>query len=173
MSQKMITAFCDGACKGNPGHGGWGAAFFVYTSSRAIAYTSYGGKNKTTNQEMELQAMLEVLKLCPLNSNICIMGDSKYVLEGLIKGGMKGTVTLVKENVKFTGRLDDWIANSWKKADKKPPIHLQIWKDIVEACKNQLCSGSVLQFEWVKGHSKNPGNDLADQLANQGAAENK
>lgn len=178
--RRVITAFCDGACKGNPGVGGWGAVAIEIDGETLteINWVAYGGKKKTTNQEMELQAMFECLRVCPFNSDIKIKGDNQYVLKGIINGGISGSVKRNSPDgpVVFTGWIGSWRPRRegpWKKADGKTPSHLELWKAIALLCEKHIESGSTLEFEWVKGHSGDPGNELADQLANLGASKYK
>lgn len=187
--RRVVNAFCDGACKGNPGYGGWGAvAMESTTEGPEIHWIAYGGAKKTTNQEMELQAMFECLRICPFNSDIKITGDNQYVLKGLVNGGVSGHVkrSSPKGPVIFTGWIGGWRPKSalsgtskgapsgaWKKADGKPPMHLELWKAIALLCEKHIESGSTLEFAWTKGHAGDEGNELADQLANLGAAKYK
>ena len=181
-SRRSVNAFCDGACKGNPGYGGWGAAVFEDVPGVNVLYCwqSYGGKKRTTNQEMELTAMLEVLRLSPKGADIKITGDNKTVLKGLIAekivdSGKFGRVDSAdgKGHLVFTGWLQSWIKKGWKKADGKPPSSLELWKEVVAECEFHIKEGSTLEFAWTKGHNGDPGNELADHLANLGAAEYK
>lgn len=182
--RRIVNAFCDGACKGNPGYGGWGAVVFetpIDENSPEIHWIAYGGAKKTTNQEMELQAMFECLRICPFNSDIKITGDNQYVLKGLVNGGVSGHVkrSSPKGPVIFTGWIGGWRpkgapgGGAWKKADGKPPMHLELWKAIALLCEKHIESGSTLEFAWTKGHAGDEGNELADQLANLGAAKYK
>ena len=175
---RKIEAFCDGACKGNPGYGGWGVAVFETVNGNDFCWQRYGGKKMTTNQEMELKAMLEALKLCSKGAQIKITGDNQTVLKGLINGGVSGTITSKKGNAVFSGWIGGWtktsgISGSWKKADGKPPSSLELWRCVAQECNEHIKAGSTLEFAWTKGHNGDPGNELADELANKGAAEFK
>ena len=166
-----IEGFCDGACKGNPGRGGWGCVYIQTTSTGTqLRWARIGGKRKTTNQEMELSAFFEILRLIPTGKKIKIYSDSMFVLKGLIKDGLNGFIDfgLLKKDVNFTGWLGSWKQNGWVKNDGKPIAHLQIWKGIVSECERHLKNGSIIEVQWVKGHSGIEGNDLADELANAG-----
>jgi ribonuclease HI len=181
MKRLQIKAYCDGACKGNPGRGGWGVVYYLDLGLRSPAqWSAYGGKRMATNNEMELTAFLEVLKLCPTGADIIIHPDSEYVLKAIIKGGKSGDIGFVrrklskgteraeKGEVVFTGYLDYWIRNGWKKKDKKPVKNLELWKRVVEECYRHLLEGSTLKCIWVKGHAGCEGNEVADNLANLG-----
>ena len=139
-------------------------------------WSAYGGKTVTTNNEMELTAFLEVLKLCPSGADITIYPDSEYVTKALVKGGKEGDICFLKRklgrgmqgDVVFTGYLGCWIPNGWKKKDKNPVKNLELWKCVVEECKRHLSEGSTLKCVWVKGHGTCEGNNVADKLANLG-----
>jgi ribonuclease HI len=182
--RRNINAFCDGACKGNPGYGGWGAvAIETSPDTPEFYWIAHGGKKKTTNQEMELQAMFECLRICPFNSDIKITGDNQTVLKGLVNGGISGKVERagggLKGPVIFTGWIGKWkpkpgsSSNQWKKADGKPPSSLELWKAVALLCEKHIESGSTLEFAWTRGHNGDEGNELADQLANLGASKYK
>jgi ribonuclease HI len=167
MKRNKIIGYSDGACKGNPGPGGWGA-FISYTSRKGNLEwqnLDFGGKKKTTNQEMELYGALKLLHLCPstASNDIILRLDSKYVLGGLISGGVKGNLS--KGDQVFTGWISGWLKNNWKNGEVK---YIDVWKDIMAICEYHLSLGSTIQFEWVKGHSGEEGNELADTLANFG-----
>lgn len=182
MKRLQIKAYCDGACKGNPGRGGWGVVYYLDLGDGHTAqWSTYGGKKRTTNNEMELTAFLETLKLCPTGADITIHSDSReYVLKSVIKGGESGHIGFVRRKlskcktreergeVVFTGYLDFWIQNEWKKKDKKPVKNLELWKKVVDECRRHLSEGSTLQCIWVKGHNGCEGNEVADNLANLG-----
>lgn len=173
MNRFTLKVYTDGACKVNPGRGGWGVVYYLKRSNITISVHNFGGKMKTTNQEMELTAFLEALKLSPKNSDLLIHIDSKYVLNSLIKGN-EGYIECKKRKMGndvdpiFTGWLNAWIKNGWKKKDGKTISHEKLWKDVVCQCKNHLQYGSTIKCIWVKGHSGNKGNDMADILANLG-----
>lgn len=169
-SRKNITGYCDGACKGNPGRGGWGCTYRYETETAIIEWTFYGGQRHTTNGEMELKAMYKLLKYIPVGNDITIYSDNKYVLDGMISGGKDGRVSSRKlgNDVVFTGYLTGWIAKGWKKAQGDAVKHISLWKKIVARCQEHISGGSTLHLLWVKGHSGDEGNDLADLLANFG-----
>lgn len=134
----LITIFCDGACSGNPGVGGWGC--IVDTDGQRHEYS--GGERHTTNNKMELQALIEALKNSPQEGQLKIVTDSEYLAKGVTQW-MKG-----------------WIRNGWKTASKQPVKNQEQWREI-----NQLLAGRDYTFEWVKGHSGHEENERCDELA--------
>ena len=141
---KVINIYTDGACKGNPGPGGWGAILECGDYKKEI----YGGHKLTTNNIMELTAVIESLKLIKKKSSINIITDSQYVKNG----------------------ISDWIKNwklkGWKTANKKPVKNKDLWI-ILDKLNNE----HSIKWLWVKGHSGHPGNERADYLANKGINE--
>ena len=133
--------YTDGACKGNPGIGGWG----VFIQKENEQNDLYGFDAKTTNNKMELKAVIEGLKIIHPKTNVTIITDSQYVKNGINQW------------------IFNWKKNGWKTAAKKPVKNMDLWKELDDLVENR----SVF-WEWVKGHSGNPGNDRADQLANKG-----
>ena len=168
--RKDIVGYCDGACKGNPGPGGWGAMMEYTYGLSPIRWTACGGKSKTTNQEMELMGMLELLRLIDVGNDITIHSDSQFVLKGLIDGGKDGHLTIKGQTVVLTGWSKKWRDTQWLKSDGEPVKHISLWKEIISACQDHLLGGSTLHFLWVKGHNGNEGNTIADKLANRGIA---
>lgn len=141
----MIKIYTDGACKGNPGPGGWGALIISSSGKKEI----YGGEEKTTNNRMELSAVIEALKaiddqVCPLT----IFTDSTYVLKGMSEW-IKG-----------------WKSNNWISSNKKPVKNKDLWVIL-----DSLAALHEIKWVWVKGHSGHPENDRADFLANMGVGE--
>ena len=138
---KIINIYTDGACKGNPGPGGWGAILEYGDYKKEI----YGGHKLTTNNIMELTAVIESLKLIKKKSSINIITDSQYVKNG----------------------ISDWIKNwklkGWKTANKKPVKNKELWIAL-----DDLTIKHHIKWDWVKGHTGHAGNERADQLANQG-----
>jgi ribonuclease HI len=168
-----ISGYSDGACKGNGkpgfGDGGWGAVLFVPTGGAIFQFVDYGGKKQTTNQVMELEGMLNLLRLCiPSEKNYLLHTDSTYVLGGLIGQTKDGEVTKGTTSAVFKGYLGAWLRNGWKKVDKTPVKNSELWKAIVVECNRLVLAGTVLSFKWIKGHSGDKGNDMADELANLG-----
>ncbi len=140
-----VTLFTDGACRGNPGPGGWGV-FLEYQDTQKKLY---GFATETTNNRMEMMAVIEALKALKRPCDIDLNTDSKYVLQGI------------------TEWIVGWKKNGWKTAAKKPVKNVDLW---------QLLDNEVLRhninWQWVKGHSGIYGNEMADQLANQAIDEN-
>ena len=135
----MITIYTDGACSGNPGPGGWGAVIFDEENNQK---NISGNDKNTTNNRMELLAAIMALKKIKSNSDVVIYTDSIYVKNGI-------TEWMVK-----------WEKNGWKNANKKPVKNKDLWLKL-----NVLCKKSNVSWKWVKGHSTNKYNNLADELA--------
>jgi len=169
-SRFQLSCYSDGACKVNPGRGGWGTVMIRETDNMVYRWIRYGGKKQTTNNEMELTGALEGLKMCPVGHDIVFYMDTQYVLKGLINGGIDGYVAKSKlgDRVVFTGWLHGWMSRNWIKADGKKVLNLGLWQQIVKECEKHVSGGSTLRFKWVKGHSGDAGNEFADQLANLG-----
>ena len=140
-----VKIYIDGACSGNPGPGGWGAIILSEDNKKEL----FGGEKLTTNNRMELTAAIKALEFCIENdqkqlslTNIIILTDSLYVKEGI------------------TVWVNNWERNNWKTADKKNVKNVDLWKTLKELSKSKQ-----IEWEWVKGHSGNPMNELADSLA--------
>lgn len=136
--------FTDGACRGNPGKGGWG----VLLRYGEVEKQLYGGDLETTNNKMELTAVIKGLEALKKTSQVIITTDSRYVLEGI------------------TEWLPNWKKRNWKTAGKKPVKNVELWQKL-----DNLVGRHDIEWHWVKGHSGHPENELADQLANQGIDE--
>ena len=136
---KKIEIFTDGACSGNPGKGGWGAILRFGEHQKELS----GGEKNTTNNRMELTAVIEALKALKEPCEVVITTDSKYVSDA---------VTL--------GWAENWRKNGWKKADKKPALNVDLWEQLLE-----LLSQHKVTFNWVKGHAGHIENERCDQLA--------
>ena len=134
-----VIIYTDGACKGNPGVGGWGAILEYKDINKKI----YGYDENTTNNRMELTAAIRALDALKEKSKVIIYTDSKYVLNGI------------------TIWIDGWKKNNWKNSNKKEVKNIDLWKLI-----DKLNSFHVVEWKWVKGHSGNTGNEMADELAN-------
>ena len=131
----------DGACKGNPGVGGWGAVL----RSGGHAKEIFGGEAETTNNRMELTAVIEALTLLKQPSKVRLHVDSRYVMNGV------------------TSWMHNWKRNGWRTADKKPVKNQELWQAL-----DELVARHRIEWLWVKGHAGDPGNERADELANQG-----
>ena len=139
-----IEIFTDGACRGNPGKGGWG----VMIRSNGLEEFLYGGDLSTTNNIMELTAAIKALEHIPENSNVVLTTDSKYVMQGI------------------TEWIKNWKIRNWKTASKKPVRNKELWKRL-----DNLTNLHSVEWKWVKGHSGHRENEIADQLANKGIDE--
>ena len=141
---KKIEIYTDGACRGNPGPGGWGA-LLIYQDTRK---TLHGGASDTTNNRMEMQAVIEALKVLKSKCEIKLYTDSKYVMDGINKW------------------LPGWKKRDWKTAGKKAVKNQDLWEVLDLAIKKH-----EIEWHWVKGHTGNLGNEEADSLANRGIDE--
>ena len=137
--KETVQIFTDGACKGNPGVGGWG----VLIKSSNFINELKGYEQLTTNNRMELIAVIEGIKSIEKNANIEITTDSKYVKNGINLW------------------INNWKKNDWKTSSKKPVKNKELWLDL-----DKLVQNYNIEWKWVKGHSGHPGNERADQLAN-------
>ena len=138
---KQIIIYTDGACRGNPGPGGWGALIKFDNEEKEI----FGGQNNTTNNQMELSAAIEGLATLKESCNVKLFTDSKYVMDGI------------------TQWIKNWKKNNWKTASKKDVKNKELWQKL-----DELISYHQVQWHWVKGHSGDLGNETADFLANKG-----
>ena len=136
---KTVTLYTDGACSGNPGPGGWGAILEYMGIEKEFS----GGEAQTTNNRMELTAVIEGLKKLKEPCVVELYSDSKYVIDGLEKGWAKS-----------------WQSRGWKKADKKPALNPDLWEQLLA-----LTDIHTMHYHWVKGHADNPKNNRCDQLA--------
>ncbi|HEY1631982.1 MAG TPA: ribonuclease HI [Rhizomicrobium sp.] len=134
----MIDIFTDGACSGNPGPGGWGAILRIGVHEKEIS----GGATLTTNNRMELMAVIQGLNAIKKPSPVMVHTDSRYVMDGAMKW------------------LPRWKANGWKTADKKPVKNEDLWRELEIAVARH-----DVQWRWVKGHSNHVENERADALA--------
>ncbi|MDH5509043.1 MAG: ribonuclease HI [Nitrospinota bacterium] len=139
-SYPLVEIFCDGACRGNPGPGGWGAVL----ESGAHKKELKGYKPRTTNNEMELSAAIESLKSLKKPSRVILCSDSNYVIQGM------------------TSWIHSWMKNNWRTASRKPVKNQQLWMDLAAAA-----SPHQVDWVWVKGHAGHPQNERADSLANE------
>ncbi|WGL17364.1 ribonuclease HI [Microbulbifer bruguierae] len=138
---KQVTIYTDGACRGNPGPGGWGALLMSGNAEKELC----GGEPLTTNNRMELLAAIEALGALNQHCRVDLHTDSQYVRQGI------------------TAWIHNWKKNGWKTANKKPVKNADLWQALDAA----IASHEV-HWHWVKGHSGDPGNERADALANRG-----
>ena len=141
---KTVIIYTDGACRGNPGPGGWGVLIEYGELSKQL----YGGDVSTTNNKMELTAAIMALKEIKEPCEIILYTDSKYVLQGIEEW------------------IHNWKKREWKGANKKPVKNIELWKEL-----DELRDKHNIKWNWVKGHSGDPGNETADMLANRGIDE--
>ncbi len=136
-----IVIYTDGACKGNPGPGGWGALLMQGAHEKEI----FGGEPLTTNNRMELRAVIEALTALKNPSQIALYTDSQYVRQGIMTW------------------IHNWKRNGWKTSDRKPVKNADLWQALEQAAARHK-----IDWHWVRGHDDNPGNTRADALANKG-----
>ena len=141
---KTVIIYTDGACRGNPWPGGWG----VLIKYREHSKEMYGGDASTTNNKMELTAAIEALKEIKEPCEIILYTDSKYVLKGIEEW------------------IHNWKKRGWKGSNRKPVKNIELWKKL-----DELRDKHTIKWNWVKGHSGDPGNETADMLANRGIDE--
>lgn len=139
---KQVEIFTDGACKGNPGPGGWGAIVRYGTHEKEIS----GGDPDTTNNRMEMWAAIEALNILIEPCQVKLYTDSKYVCDGITKW------------------VHGWQRNGWKNASKQPVRNADLWHDLIEAAAKH-----EIEWLWVKGHSGHVENERADRLASDAA----
>ncbi len=139
-----IEMFTDGACRGNPGPGGWG----VLLRHGDTEKTLHGGEPLSTNNRMELTAVIKGLETLTRSCDLVITSDSKYVLLGI------------------TEWMGNWKKRNWRTASKKPVLNVDLWKQL-----DELVAKHRIEWCWVKGHSGHEENEIADRLANQGIDE--
>ena len=138
---KQVIIYTDGACRGNPGPGGWGALIQYEGTEKEV----YVGLEETTNNQMELSAAIQGLKALNESCHVDLFTDSKYVMDGI------------------TNWIHNWKKNNWKTAAKKEVKNKELWQQL-----DQLMEHHEVQLHWVKGHSGDAGNEIADLLANKG-----
>lgn len=138
-NRKHVDIYTDGACKGNPGPGGWGAIVVFANTEKELS----GGEPSTTNNRMELTAVIKALGILKEPCDVTLTTDSKYIVDAINMGW-----------------LDSWKNNGWKKADKKPVLNPDLWKELL-----QLLDVHNVTFAWCKGHANHPYNERCDTLA--------
>jgi ribonuclease HI len=141
---KEVLIYTDGACRGNPGPGGWGA----WLQSGGHAKEMYGGQQETTNNRMELLAAIRSLSTLKGACKVILYTDSVYVKQGI------------------TEWISNWKQRGWKTAARKPVKNADLWREL-----DAVAEGRDIDWRWVKGHSGDPGNEKADELANRGIDE--
>ena len=139
-----VRIYTDGACKGNPGPGGWGAVVQMDGEETEL----FGGEPQTTNNRMELTAVIRALELLEPPRHIEVYTDSQYVQKGISEW------------------LHDWKRRGWRTADKKPVKNVDLWQEL-----DRLAGAHRIAWHWVKGHAGHPENERADALANRGVEE--
>ncbi len=137
----MVEIYTDGACKGNPGVGGWGAILRFGEREKEI----FGGTANTTNNRMEMTAVIEALRTLSRPCDAIVFTDSTYVQKGISEW------------------IHGWKRNGWRTSDKKPVKNADLWQEL-----DQLAAGHKVEWRWVRGHAGHPENERADQLANRG-----
>lgn len=136
---KKVKIFTDGACSGNPGPGGWGAILQYGSHEKELS----GGEAQTTNNRMELTAVIEALSILKEPCEIELCSDSKYVIDSIEKGWVYG-----------------WKKNGWVKSNKEPALNVDLWERLLPLLKSHQ-----LTFKWIKGHAGHPENERCDRLA--------
>jgi ribonuclease HI len=143
QAEEPIKIYTDGACKGNPGPGGWGAWLRAGVHEKEL----WGGESLTTNNRMELTAVIEALGALRKPSRVAVYTDSAYVKNGI------------------TQWIHGWKQRGWRTADKQPVKNIELWQRL-----DTLAQQHRVSWHWVKGHAGDPGNERADLLANRGVA---
>lgn len=139
QSKKEVTIYTDGACSGNPGPGGWAAILSFMGNEKVIS----GGEESTTNNRMELMAVISALQCLKESCSVQLYSDSQYVINGLSKGWAEG-----------------WKRNGWRKSDRKPALNTDLWDELLT-----LTARHDMHYNWVKGHEETEGNNRCDALA--------
>jgi ribonuclease HI len=136
---KHVDIYTDGACRGNPGKGGWGAILVYGGREKELS----GGERETTNNRMELSAVIAALSALKEPCDITLTSDSKYVVDAVTKGW-----------------VESWRRNGWRKADKSPALNVDLWEQLLP-----LLQTHHVNFVWVRGHNGHPYNERCDVLA--------
>jgi ribonuclease HI len=140
---KIVDIYTDGACKGNPGPGGWGALLVYAGKEKEL----FGGEKETTNNRMELLAVIRALEALTRPCQVRLHTDSQYVQKGISEW------------------IHGWKRNGWRTSSKQPVKNADLWQRL-----DELAAGHAIEWRWVKGHAGHDGNERADQLANRGVA---
>jgi ribonuclease HI len=146
MTEDLVEIFSDGACRGNPGPGGWGALLRFNHKEKEL----WGGEAATTNNRMELTAVIRALEALKQPSRVRLYTDSQYVQKGI------------------TAWILDWKRRGWRTADRKPVKNEDLWRRL-----DELAALHDVEWHWVKGHAGHPENERADMLANKGIPDDK
>ncbi|HLX82217.1 MAG TPA: ribonuclease HI [Burkholderiales bacterium] len=144
MTEGLVEMYADGACKGNPGPGGWGVLLRTDGREREL----YGGEPQTTNNRMELMAVIEGLSALGQRSKVQVYTDSQYVQKGISEW------------------IHNWKRRGWLTADRKPVKNADLWRRL-----DEIARGHQVEWFWVKGHAGHPENERADALANKGISQ--
>jgi ribonuclease HI len=142
MTRKHVEIFTDGACKGNPGPGGWGAILRLGEHEKELS----GGERATTNNRMELTATIRALTALKAPCDVTLHTDSRYVIDGITKW------------------IFGWQKNGWRNAAKQPVVNEDLWRELIAASQPH-----TIKWQWVKGHAGHPENERADRLASAAA----
>jgi ribonuclease HI len=140
MSKEVVEIYADGACKGNPGPGGWGVLLRAGGAEKEL----FGGERETTNNRMELTAVIRALEALKRRCKVRLYTDSQYVQKGISQW------------------IHDWKRRGWRTADKKPVKNEDLWRRL-----DELAGGHDIEWHWVRGHAGHPENERADALANR------
>ena len=144
MSDEVVEIYSDGACRGNPGPGGWGAILRL-KGARSAEKELWGGEAETTNNRMELTAVIRALEALKRPSRVRLYTDSQYVQKGI------------------SGWIRQWKRNGWRTAERKPVKNVDLWQQL-----DELAARHEVEWHWVRGHAGHPENERADELANKG-----
>ena len=145
MADEIVEIFSDGACRGNPGPGGWGAILRLKSEKRTAEKELWGGEAATTNNRMELTAVIRALEALTRRSRVRLYTDSQYVQKGI------------------SGWIHQWKRRGWRTADKQPVKNVDLWQRL-----DELARQHEVEWHWVRGHAGHPENERADRLANRG-----
>ena len=141
MTADVVEVYADGACKGNPGAGGWGVLLVCGAHTKEL----FGGEPRTTNNRMELTAVIRAIEALKRSVRVRMHTDSQYVQKGI------------------SIWIHDWKKRGWRTADKKPVKNIDLWRRL-----DELAAQHEIEWIWIKGHAGHPGNERADALANLG-----